>query len=196
MSYRIKAVTLATIVAAFFISPVAEAKITIQPDFQGTLLITFPDGKVQMYDAGEALPEIPSGTSIEIFGGKMSLSTDQGDSVKLTCLGSEASVGGGASCSMGCSEAEGKLNVTKGPVQVTQGDGTQKSITDGQEYPIKAKEDDNAQNPPPTSEGQPALGTPAPDAAPPPDSTSMETSSPAPETTPPSDSRSNETSPS
>ena len=194
MSYWVKAFLTVALAVLLVPSP-AQAKIIVQPDFQGTLLITFPDGKVQMYDAGEALPDIPSGASIEIFGGKLSVSTDEKDSVKLTCLGSEASVGGGAACTMGCGESDGKLQVVKGPVRIVQGDGSQKDIPEGEEYPIRAK-DDNPQNPPPTSDDN-LLGTPAAE-VPPPDSQSIEASAPGPENgiPPPDDSRGNETSPS
>ena len=173
MSYPIKAVTLATLLVAFFISPAAEAKINIQPDFQGTLLVTFPDGKVQMYDAGEAVPDIPSGASIEVFGGKVSISVDQGESIKLSCLGSEASVGGGSSASVACGEDDGKLSVEKGSAQVKQADGTQKDVAEGQEYTIKPASG-GEENEPPTGEGNP-LGTTAPEVNPP-DSRSMEAS--------------------
>ena len=171
MSYLAKAFLTAAL--AVLLVPAAEAKIIVQPDFQGTLLVTSPDGKVQMFDAGEALPEIASGSSIEVFGGKLSVSTEAKDSVKLTCLGSEASVGGGASATLGCGESDGKLNVVKGPVQVAQPDGAQKNIAEGEEYSIKSK-DDNPQNPPATSEETP-LGTTTQE-VPPPDSRSIETS--------------------
>ena len=174
MSYSSKRIILTAILIALLVPVIAEAKITVQPDFQGTLLVTFPDGTVQMIDVGEPIPDIPAGSSVEIFAGKMTLSTDPGDSLKLSCLGSEASVGGGSSVSFGCGESEGTLNVAKGTVQVTQADGSQKSLTDGQEYAIKSQEDTTGQASPPTSEGD-SLGTPAGEVNPP-DSRSMEVS--------------------
>ncbi len=161
------------VAAACLIGGSAEAKITVNPDFQGTLLVTFPDGKVQMYDAGEALPDIPSGSSIEVFGGKMTVSTDEGDSVKVSCLGSEGGVGGGGSATVGCGENEGKLSVIKGTVQMTSPDGSTKNLTEGQDYSIKSNEGTD-QASPATSEGNP-LGTPAPEVNPP-DSRSLEAS--------------------
>ncbi|HLD50304.1 MAG TPA: hypothetical protein VJC08_03825 [bacterium] len=174
MSDSSKGFILAAMLLAALLTPaIAEAKITVQPDFLGTLLVTFPDGSVQMIDVGEPIPDIPPGSSVEIFAGKMSISTDPGDSLKLSCLGSEASVGGGSSVSFGCGESEGALSVTKGAVQVTQTDGSEKSITDGQEYVIKSQEG-TGQASPPTAEGD-SLGTPVGEVNPP-DSRSMEVS--------------------
>ncbi len=177
MSYGSKQIILTVILLiALLIPSLAHAKITVQPDFQGTLLVTFPDGKVQMIDAGEPLPDIPSGSSVEVFAGKVALSTGQGDALKLSCLGSEGSVGGGSSVSLGCGETEGTVSVKKGAVQILEPDGTQKNFTEGQEYSMKLKEDSSDQPPPPaTSEGD-SLGTPAGGEPPPPDTRSMEVS--------------------
>ncbi len=158
---------------SLFLPKLAEAKITVQPDFEGTLLVTFPDGKVQMYDAGETLPEIPNGASIEVFGGKISVSTGDGESLKLSCLGSEAAMGGGSSATMGCGETDGKLNVVTGSAQVAQLNGTPKTIGEGQEYAITSTEG-TEENEPATAEGE-SLGTTPPPVNPP-DSRSMETS--------------------
>lgn len=172
MTYPSKGILLAAVLATLLIPAFAEAKISVNPDFEGTLLITFPDGKVQMYDPGEALPEIPSGSSIELFGGKMVVSTDAGDSLKLSLLGTEAQVAGNSSIAVSSGESDGKLSVVKGSLQVTQADGSQKGVPEGEEYTVTSNE--GTDSVPATSEGAP-LGTPAEDVNPP-DSRSMEAS--------------------
>ena len=43
------------------------AKVSLEPDFTGTVMITSPDGKVLMLGPGDKIPEISSDSKIEVF---------------------------------------------------------------------------------------------------------------------------------
>lgn len=110
--------------------------IQVQPDFQGTLLITFPDGDVQFVNAGESLPEIPSGSTVEVFSGQLTVSAEPGESVTISCLGTSAGVGGGGSASVSCGEDSGSVKALSGNVVITDQDGNTSELTEGGESPI------------------------------------------------------------
>ena len=128
----------------------AFAKVTVDPGFQGSLMITTPDGDVQLVEPGQTLPEIAPNSLSEVFNGQITLSTDEGESVLLSCLGTEASVGGGSSATLACSEEAGNLKVTKGSAHVKDPAGNEKDVPEGQEYPITLTEATAA----PTGQGE------------------------------------------
>ncbi len=153
-------------------NPLGYAKVTAQPDFQGTLLVTAPDGKIDMFDEGEAVSPIVSNSAIEVFGGNFTVTTEAGDSVTCACLNHKMTVSGGASAKLACEEESGILKVLKGSVLLTDAQGKEHTIPEGREYPIKPG---SATEAPPTAEGA-GPGTPVPADLPPPDSRSIEAS--------------------
>ncbi len=145
----------------------AEAKISVNPDFEGTLMITTPEGKVVMLDAGNPVPEIPSQSTIEGFQGNLMLTLEPGDSVATGCLGATGSASGPATLSVQCGESEGLVKVIKGTLvfdKFSVSEGEQKSL------PLEKKAEA-----PPTAAGD-ELGTPTELGAPAVDSRSLQSS--------------------
>ncbi len=148
--------------------------IQVQPDFQGTLLITFPDGNVQFVNAGENLPDIPSGSTVEIFSGQLTVSAEPGESVTISCLGTSAGVGGGGSASVSCGEDSGSVKALSGNATIADQNGNTSELAEGSEFTIGA--------PSPGPDAEPTAagdepGTPADTGGgPEPDSRSIESS--------------------
>lgn len=107
----------------FMVTGRASAAVVVGDDFQGTLVVTSPDGEIELVDAGDAVPEISGGSLVEIFDGIFSLKTEGNDSVDAACLGYVASVGSGGSVSLSCGEESGLLSVLAGLIIVTDEDG-------------------------------------------------------------------------
>lgn len=154
-------------------SSLAYAKVTVQPDFKGTLLVTTPDGNIEMYDEGEAVPEIVANSVIEVFGGKFTVATEAGDTVSCGCLDHTMTVGGGASAALTCEEESGGLKALKGSVPLIDSEDKEHIVAEGQEYPIKPSPVKPA---PPPTEAAEEIGVPAAGELPPVDSRSIETS--------------------
>lgn len=156
--------------------PLAVAKIELQTDFKGTIVITLPNGEVQVLEAGDKIPDIPSKSVVEVFDGEFILNTAQGDSVQSSCLDHDALVENGASISLSCSEKSGLLKALKGSVQLTDPAGQIKTLTETSEYAIQGEEQTAA---PATGAGAAPGGAPAGGdlaQAPPTDSRSLEAS--------------------
>ena len=116
---------------------------SVDSTFSGTLLITYPDGNVILVDPGEDLPELlPSGVSVEVFGGTVTISTGSGDSASASCHGTDFAIGGGASVSLQCDEESGKLQIQEGNVTVVSRDGTTHALTEGDVFSISGDSND------------------------------------------------------
>jgi len=120
--------------------PLALAKITIDPGFEGTLVITTPEGDIQLVEPGEPMPEIASGSVIEVFDGTFTLTTEPGDSVEVSCLEHDASVSNGASLALTCGENSGLVKVLLKAVILTDIEGQQFDLAEGAEYQIKVED--------------------------------------------------------
>jgi len=112
------------------------ARITIDPSFTGTLILTSPNGEVTLFEAGDPLPEITPKSTIEVFDGVFTMHTQTGDEVSVGCFGDGHSVGGGSTASLGCGENSGLLKV------------------DGKEFPIAGVQAP-AETAPPTAASNP-----------------------------------------
>lgn len=111
--------------------PNAFSEITINADFSGTIVITFPDGDIALLEAGDPLPSIPAGSSIEVFDGAFSVKTGTDESVSVGCLGSQFSVSGGSSATVTCGDLSGTVNVEGEEHIITAPDnGTDEVIAD------------------------------------------------------------------
>lgn len=148
----------------------AFAKITIQPDFEGTAVVTDPSGEIKLFEPGDEIPEIVSGSTIEVFDGHITINTEAGDNVTLSCLDHDGVLSGEGSVSLTSSETSGLVKVVKGSLKMTAPDGKQTELLEGQEYSIKAEEAEA----PATAAGEP-IGT-AVEGTPEPDSRSIESS--------------------
>lgn len=145
--------TLAGVVVMMSLVPVSWAKVTINPSFTGTLIVTSASGDVSLYESGDALPEIPQGATLEVFDGGISIQTEADDQIQAGCFGDEHSVGGGSSADLTCGAATGVLKI------------------DGKEYTLSGAQ---AQVAEPTAESEPT-GVPT-DQEPAPDSRSIQAS--------------------
>ena len=118
-----------------FLSP-SYAAITIAQDFEGSIVITYPDGNTEILNQGDAIPQIPSGATVTVLGGKANISTDaQGDQVKCNCLGADFDLGGASSVQLTCGDKSGSLEVLGGQVDALAG-GESKKLQPGDKYPI------------------------------------------------------------
>lgn len=122
-----------------FAIPQAAAVITISPDFEASIVITDPQGKVIALDSGDEIPEIADGSTIEIVEGTITVNSEAGDQVSVGCGGNSAQVSGSAE--MGCGETEGHVKVLKGSVKFTTAEGETKDFQAGQgaEFKVEAR---------------------------------------------------------
>lgn len=138
----------------------AYAKITIEPGFTGTILVTTPDGAVKLIDPSSEMPEIPSGSVLDAIDSTLVVKTEAGDSVSVGCLGNSVTASGGASAGITCSSESGKVTALKGDVQVLDASGNTTVVPEGSEKILEV----SALAAPATADiagqGQPAEGAP------------------------------------
>ncbi len=114
----------------------AYAKITVDANFQGMLVISLPSGEVSILEPGDPVPDIPSGSMIESFDGTFTVKTDKGDQVQMSCLNHNVSAGEGSSVTMSCKEMSGSVKVESGTASLTDPSGQKTDLNAGTEYPI------------------------------------------------------------
>ena len=163
------------VVGIFFLlmqSVPAFAKISINSDFQGTVVITLPNGEIALIEHGDPIPDIPQGSTLEVFDGNFTVTTEQGDQCKVSCLEHTGTASNVGSINLSCGEESGLLKVVAGSVHMVDPSGKESDISAGTEYPVQAT---TGEQPPTTGATEPA-GTLVSDGAPPPDSRSIESS--------------------
>ena len=173
--YRILFTYFLFLFALMFSRP-AFAKIVIQPDFKGTVVITFSNGEISLIEPGDTIPDISSGATMEVFDGHFTVATQEGDSVQLSALDSIATVANGASATLSCSEESCVLKVLQGSVELKNAAGVKTTLAAGTEKTIQAGEGAPAA---PTAAGEPTGSAPAGGGladAPPVDSRNIESS--------------------
>ncbi len=111
----------------------AYAKITIDPGFTGTILVTTPTGAVMLVDSANEVPEIPSGSVLDAIDSSFVVKTEGGDSVSVGCLGNTVNVAGGGSAGITCSSEGGKVKALKGDIQVVDSSGKTLTVPEGTE---------------------------------------------------------------
>ncbi|MBI3307291.1 MAG: hypothetical protein HYZ84_05775 [Candidatus Omnitrophica bacterium] len=144
------------IMSLFFCSAQTYA-MTINPDFQGTLVVTSPAGEVNLINAGEPVPDLVSNSIIEVLNGEFTIATAENESVQLSCHGASVSVDGGSSASLSCGGDSGLLKALKGSVTVLDAAGKKIVLAEGEEYSIGSGEKKKA---PATAAGEPTGGAP------------------------------------
>ena len=142
-----------------FLPSRAEAKITLQPDFEGTIVVTKPNGEISLIEAGEQVPDIPNESTIEVFDGKFTVSVEAGDQVTTSCLDHDGSETGAGSMAVSCGEDSGNVKALRGTVKVTDEAGKETVLQEGQEYPVRAG-GPKAKTAPPTQALETAAGKP------------------------------------
>jgi len=146
------------------------AAASIDPAFEGTLVITSPDGEINLIEPGDAIPAIVNDSIIEVFDGKFKVTTAEGDTISVSCLEHEAALKGAASVTLVCGESSGKLDVEAGPVSLTDDEGKVVTLNTGESFDIQMPVLSEAA---PTAEGE-ELGLSLDDSNTDPDSRSIE----------------------
>lgn len=162
-----------TICFCLALSPQAFAKINLDSGFKGTVVVTQPDGELVLLEPGDEIPEIPSGSTIEVIDGTVSISSEEGDEVEVACLDHSASASGAGSLTLNCAEDSGALKVVQGQVTVTDPEGTQTTLEAGKEFAFQRAAE--AKTPEPTAATTNDSAT-APEADSEPDTRSLEAS--------------------
>lgn len=133
------------LILAFAAVP-AQAKVAVDKDFKGSLLITGPDGNVSMLEQGEAPPDsIAANSVVEVFIGTANIATGTDEKASVACLGTEAALAGDCRVALDCGEDSGVLKVVSGTVTLTDANGNPKTLNAGDEYQILARKGDTAE---------------------------------------------------
>lgn len=156
MKERLKIVLGAIFFLALIMPVTVFAAITLQPDFKGTVVITSPSGEVQILNAGDAVPAILSGSSIEILEGEITVSADAGDTVTLTSLDHSITIDSGNTVVLSAKDDEGILKPVKGKAGLIGPDGKKVEVPEGEEYHFKKLPQETAL---PSTEAGDILGT-------------------------------------
>ena len=122
--------------AAFsFASTSLLAEIVLE-NVTGTVSITTPDGQVMTIEAGQPLPAIPSGSTIEVVTGKAEISATPPDAVNVLINGATATVQDGTkvSVTVDLRTGDASLDVVTGSVSIIQPDGTTETVTEGSTF--------------------------------------------------------------
>ena len=160
-----------------FLTRSSYAKIIFEANFEGTALITSPTGEITLIEPGQPIPEIASGSTIEVFDGHLTVVVEGTDTAKVACLGHRGTAGGGSSVGLTCSDNSGSFKMLKGSGQAFDLNGKEQVLGEGAEYAFKKSPDQ--QETPPTAAGAPTGGPPVGGNladAPPVDSRSIESS--------------------
>lgn len=113
------------------------AAVSIDPQFEGTLVITSPDGEINLIEPGDAVPTIVNDSIIEVFDGKFKVTTAEGDTISVSCLEHEAVLSGVAAVTLVCGESSGKLDVEAGTVSLTDDEGKVVTLNTGESFDIQ-----------------------------------------------------------
>lgn len=124
------------VVFMFVCSAGLRAAITVDSNFTGTLVLTSPEGDIDLIDAGDDIPSISNNSLIEVFDGNMSMATQVGDSAEASCLGYSIGVNNGGSISLKCQEDGGVLTAVIGPVVVTDDAGNVVELQSGESFDL------------------------------------------------------------
>ena len=135
--FRKGVLTAAASLSFLVFAPSSFAKITLGPDFEGSVMITSPSGETSLIEKGDPIPEIPANSLIEVFGGRLEVITEAGDQLKMGCLGHQGVVAEEAKFDLTCSEDSGLLKVAKGTAHVVDPSGKDYEVAEGGEYPIR-----------------------------------------------------------
>lgn len=111
--------------------------VSIDPQFEGTLVITSPDGEINLIEPGDAVPTIVNESIVEVFDGKFKVTTAEGDKISVSCLEHEAVLNGAASVTLSCGENSGKLLVETGSVSLTDDEGKSVTLNAGESFDIQ-----------------------------------------------------------
>lgn len=169
-TYRCWAINLFLFAFLAFSASPGFAAVSVDPQFEGTLVITSPDGEINLIEPGDAVPAIANESIIEVFDGKFKVTTSEGDKISVSCLEHETVLSGAASLTLSCGENSGKIVVETGVVTLTDDEGKTVTLNPGDTYDIQMPVLSEAA---PTAEGE-ELGLPADETEGDPDSRNIE----------------------
>ena len=100
--------------------------VSLDPQFEGTLMMTSATGEITLINEGDAVPAIPAGATVEIFKGTGNFKADGKDVFEIGC---EKDV-----------ERAGEAKILTGGVNVVDPTGDSVPLESGSVYPIKVLE--------------------------------------------------------
>ena len=156
----------------FSVPALSQADVTVEKEFKGSILVTSPEGNVQMAEEGDEVPAIVPNSSLEVFDGEMDVQQQAGDKVTLACLSHKMLIQDAASAHLVCGETAGKVKAVAGNLTILKPNGDTELLLEGKEYDILLPALKVA---PPTAAGD-DLGRPIVDDAPPVDPRSIDSS--------------------
>lgn len=119
---KLKIAFLCTLLISLALFQVASAQDVIT-DRTGTIVITMPDGTFVTVGVDDAVPDIPSGATIEVISGTIAVAPEAG-SVTVIVGNTQATVTAGQA-------VEVSLDLTTGAAEVTSTAGTIQTVTAG-----------------------------------------------------------------
>ena len=124
--------SLVVVLMVAFLSRTAFAAVTVANQ-TGTIAITTPTGEVITVEAGQPLPSIASGSTIEVITGTAEISATGNDSVQVLVNNATATLTNGATVQVkvDLQSGNGTLNVVAGSVTLINADGTTQVVTPG-----------------------------------------------------------------
>ena len=184
MKTKIGSLLSLSFIVFLFFPATAQAKIQIGKDFQGMLVITMPhmgtgevktNGEVIILEPGDTIPDIPSGSTLEVAEGNFTVTADAPDNVTISCLNHSSSLGNGASVNLGCGPSSGLVKVLKSSIVLLDEDKKEIRLKEGDQYEIIAKALKTTKDAPATAAGE-LPGNPVKPDAPPVDSRDLPSS--------------------
>ena len=132
----VKCIFLSVLLFAFLMTPTLLVADIFLGNVTGTLAITTPDGQVLTVEAGEPLPPIPSGSSIELITGTAEVSATDTDIVYVLVERSTVTVEGGTKSFIWVDLRTGDtcLEVIGGRVSVLQTNGLTETVDEQEVY--------------------------------------------------------------
>ena len=129
----------AAIFVVIFATPSAFAAIAVE-NLTGTLSIKTPTGEVMTVEAGQPIPQIPSGSTIELITGSANISVSGTDVANFLINNSTVVLKDGSKVGVTIDLQTGNatINVIAGSVEVLQPDGTTQTINAGSQFSAPA----------------------------------------------------------
>lgn len=167
--------TMMIVMLVFAVAGTAQARISLDADYKGTVIVTNPDAKVTVLDEGMPVPEISDTSKLEVFDGSMIVKLEKGETLSLFCGGNKGSVSGPAAISIMCTDKEAYYQVIEGSLTLLTNKNETFELKEGERKDVEINPDiEDAEE----TEANPESGTRlnTNDLTPPVDSRSLESS--------------------
>jgi len=128
------------LILVFLLTPGVHAAITLEPDFSGTVILTLPDGEIAFLEPGDRVPEIPSGSQIEVIEGSATIRTEEGDSATIALIDHDVVVENGSSVTVEDQGVSATLKVLKGQAELIDFEGGSEILQTGSQRTVGIEE--------------------------------------------------------